>query len=63
MTERTRVPGAAHFDGDCTDILGRISGPTTYGTYAIAVSAVYNADTDRTRVEYAAAIDDDMAGA
>lgn len=46
--------GAATYRGDLVaDVMARpVKGPTTYGALALADRATYDAETDRTRVEF-----------
>lgn len=44
--------GVAHFTGDVRSIVGEVKGPTTYGSMVCADSADYDADADRTTVQF-----------
>lgn len=51
--------GRATYPGDVRHIVGEIKGSTTYGSYAVAISATYNHETDQTTVEFAHLTDED----
>lgn len=51
---KRHAAGALTYPGKCLHIVGEVKGPLTYGytAYVVAVSAVYLAQTDSTRVEF-----------
>jgi len=59
--QKHRARGAATYRGDVTGIVGEVKGPTTYGSYLVADTAVYDRDTDSTRVTFRHATTHDMA--
>lgn len=54
--------GRATYPGDVRHIVGEIKGPTTYGAPVVAISAVYDHDTDKTTVEFAHLTEEDWPG-
>jgi hypothetical protein len=58
------VPGTATYKGDVSlSILEekRIMGPTTYDTFLVAAQAVYDPETDTTRVKFRHATTEDYS--
>jgi hypothetical protein len=54
--------GFVTYPGDCRHLVGEVKGPTTYGSFLVAVSAVYDPDADRTRVGFAHLAKTDAGG-
>lgn len=44
--------GIAKYRGDLRAMIGEVKGPTTYGTFVVAATAVYDATDDQTRVGF-----------
>lgn len=44
--------GIAHYRGRIDDMTGKAFGPTTYGSWVIAVSQEYDNEADRTTVTF-----------
>lgn len=64
MTAAVRHPaGHATYTGDHRGIIGQLKGPTTYGSYTVAVAAVYDHDANTTRVAFDYATEADVTAA
>lgn len=61
--KRRHPSGFVTYRGDCRHMAGEIKGPTTYGSYLIAVATEYDAEADRTRVAFAYCRQDDVDSA
>lgn len=44
--------GFATYPGDVTHVVDQMMGPTAYGTYVVAMAAIYDPDTNTTRVAF-----------
>lgn len=45
--------GRAHYAGDRRGIVGEIKGPTTFGSYVVAVAAEFDAEANTSTVYFA----------
>lgn len=50
----------ANYPGDCTHMVGEVKGPTTYGQLQVAVDAVFDPATGKTRVGFGPATTADV---
>jgi hypothetical protein len=61
MTEQRYPAGLANYKGDQRELVGALRGPTTYGTYVMAVDAEFDFQANLTTVRFEHLTEDEHA--